>query len=679
MKSYRSYLVAGNFLLMTLSLAAQQSNNTIHVIHPLNLRQVQVHDAFWSPKYKIWTQKTVYDVFDKLEGKYTPDREDLIKEKQERGVTRNAFLNFDQVAQGQSNTGQHEGPPWYDGLVYESIRGAADLLIEYPDPKLEAKLDAYITRIAAAQKAAPDGYLNTYTTLIRPTQPWGTNGGDDNWQHDVYNAGMLTEAGIHYYQATGKKTLLQVTVKICNLMSETMGASPKKNVIPGHGGPEEALVKLYWLFKNDPALAKKLDVETRPDEYLRLAKFWIENRGDHGEQSGNTRPNFGAYGQDDKPVFDQTSIEGHAVRATLLATGVATTALENKDNRYIATSNTYWNSMIGKKTFITGGQGAIHKDEKFGPDYFLPESAYLETCAAIGSAFFSARMNELMGDGKYMDAFERVLYNNILSGISLNGDQYFYENPLKAKDHQRWEWHSCPCCPPMILKIFGTLPEYIYAQDENNLFVNLFIGSSATIQLNNTNVAIEQKTEYPWKGTIQLRINPEQTKTFAVRVRIPGWATGVENPFGLYQSTTSKGKIQIKVNGKNEPLTIENGYAVIQRSWTKNDQLELSLPLAPRYITTSPDVQELRSKTVIAAGPIIYGLESIDNPGVENIRVKGTEKLLLQFKPGLLNGVNVVTGEGNQSNGSKIKFSAVPFYGLGNRKPGAYYQVWLPQ
>ena len=338
----------------------------INIIHPLNLRDVKIEDGFWSPKLKTWDNKTVYDVLDKLEGKYTPDRKELIEDQRKQGRTMNAFLNFDRVAQGQKDTKEHDGPPWYDGLVYETIRGAADLLATYPDPVLEKKIDAYIDRIAAAQATGTTGYLNTYTTLVESNKPWGMNGGDDKWQHDVYNAGMLIDAAVHYYKATGKTTLLQVAVKFSNYIYKIIGPASGNNVIPGHGGPEEDMVKLYWLFKTNPKLKSKMMVPVNEAHYFEMARLWIEQRGHYTIKStGLSRQNDSSYNQDHMPVFEQETIEGHAVRATLLATGVTTVALENKDDRYIKTANAYWDNMIGKRMFITGGEGAVAAGERF--------------------------------------------------------------------------------------------------------------------------------------------------------------------------------------------------------------------------------------------------------------------------------------------------------------------------
>lgn len=665
---------------ITQSIAQTISSSAAHIIHPLSLRDVKVNDAFWSPKYKVWDSVTVYDVFDKLEGKYEPDRDDIKKEKEAMGRTRNAFLNFDLVAQGKTNINTHDGPPWYDGLVYETIRGAADLLITHPDPALERKINAYIDRIAAAQAVDTNGYINTYTTLTRPDKRWGTNGGDDKWQHDVYNSGMLTEAAVHYYYATGKTKLLSVSVKLCNYIYTQMGPAPKMNIIPGHAGPEEALLKLYDLFKQEPPLKKKMGAPVNEQQYYNIAKFWIENRGNYGNTDGShVRQSDSSYNQDHMPVLQQPTIEGHAVRATLLATGVAAMALENGDARYKATANRYWDNMIGKRMFITGGEGAIADGERFGPDYYLPESAYLETCASIGAAFFSEKMNELEANGKYMDEFERIVYNNLLSGVSLDGTHYFYENPLTATDHQRWSWHSCPCCPPMILKMVSALPQYIYSHDNNSVYVNLFIGSKATVPLSGSKeVMLTQTTGYPWKGNSRIVIDKNTAGNFTLNVRIPGWAESKENPFGLYTSQVSKA-VSLTVNGKAVAANPANGYATITRNWKKGDVVELILPMEPRVIVSADLVQTLKGKAALASGPIIYAFEGIDNRDLQKnlLTIKGI--WTVSYSPTLLNGVNIIKGTATDKNGNEKSVTAIPFYSVGNRSGASPYTVWLPK
>jgi DUF1680 family protein len=332
--------------------------------------------------------------------------------------------------------------------------------------------------------------------------------------------------------------------------------------------------------------------------------------------------------------------------------------------------------MAGKRMFITGGEGAIAQDEKFGADYYLPESAYLETCAAIGSAFFSERMNELQANGRYMDVFERVLYNNVLSGISMDGTHYSYENPLTAADHPRWSWHECPCCPPMFLKMAGVLPRYIYAQTNNSVFVNLFIGSTAHLQLGNAKVALQQTTQYPWKGASRITVAAASAAPFTINVRIPGWAQGQENPFGLYHAAGTAA-VSLKVNNEAVAVQPVNGYVSLKRVWKKGDVITLQLPMQPRLVYPNSRVKTIAGKAAIAAGPLVYAFEGNDNPGLDSYTLVTGSKLEAAFKPGLLNGINVITGKVTVAGKSPQTATAIPFYAIGNR--GRYpYRVWLP-
>lgn len=634
--------------------------------------QVTITDSFWLPKLTQWRVVTSNDVLNKFEP---------------------VFKNFDDVAQGKKGTGHHEGLPWFDGLVYETIRGIAGFLQQQRDPVMEARLDKYIERIYAAQKADPDGYINTYTDLMEPTHRWGDNGGMLRFQHDVYNAGMLIEAGVHYYKATGKTRLLEVATRFANYMCNLMGAAPKRNIVPAHSGPEEAMVKLYWLYRDHPTLKNSIGMPVHEKAYYDLAKFWIENRGNncgypHWQELGNpkaeqwikeqrykefgaaARPSWGDYAQDSISIFKQQTIEGHAVRATLLATGITAIAQESHDTAYISTATRLWDNMAGKRMFITGGVGAIHDDEKFGPDYFLPTDAYLETCAAVGVGFFSQRMNELTKNGKYMDEFERVLYNNVLTGVSLSGTQYTYQNPLNSHEHARWDWHSCPCCPPMFLKIVSLLPDYIYATDKDKLYVNLFIGSDTKVSLSENTVTIKQETNYPWNGKIKLDITPSNATAFTVKIRIPGWAQGKENPYGLYISHLDS-SVTLKVNGKDEKLLIRDGYASITRKWKKGDQVIIDLPMQPRIIYANSNVKDLDRKVTLASGPLVYCMEKADNADLDKLVLDVKAPLQLHYEAKLLNGVNIITGMSKT-----IPFKAIPFYAIGNR-PQKGYKVWV--
>jgi DUF1680 family protein len=501
------------------------SGSASHAAHPHHLTavpisQVVIQDEFWSPKLKVWRDVTLDDCFTKFE--------------HDRG---GAINNFDLVRDGK--TGTHAGPPWYDGLIYEMIRGAADFFAAERDPALEARIDGYIARIAAAQAKDPTGYLNTWTQMMAPqTHRWGMNGGDDREQHDVYNAGMMIEAGVHYFQATGKPALLEAATRLANLMCDTIGPPPRANVVPGHSGPEEALVKLYLLYHHSADARRSVSVPIAPERYLQLAEFFIDARGHHEGRTGKDR-SFGEYGQDHAPLAQQKTLEGHAVRATLFCTGIAAAAQINHRADYLAAALRFWDSLAQHKIYISGAAGAIGDEEKFGPDYFLPNDGYMETCAAVGVGFFGHNMNLLYGEAHYIDELERALYNAVLGGTALAGNRYYYQDPLTGEGLRRWEWHGCPCCPPMFLKMTGALPGYIYAQEPGAVYVNLFIGSEATLSVNQTKVRIRQTTRYPWEGDVTLAVDPEHPAEFDLMIRIPGWSRAGSSPSDLYQAVVA--------------------------------------------------------------------------------------------------------------------------------------------
>lgn len=623
---------------------------------PVPIQQVQIQDKFWSPKFSAWREVTIPDCFAKFEKD-------------------GALVNFDKIRDGLG--GEHGGPPWYDGLIYEMIRGSADFLATKRDAVLEAQLDGYIDRIAAAAAKDPDGYLNTYTQLKEPSHRWGLNGGDDNHQHDVYNAGALIEAGVHYYRATGKTKLLQVGVRLANHMADLMGPSPKRNVVPGHSLGEEALVNLYLLLREQPQLKSQLGVPVDEDRYLKLAEFWLENRGNHAG-----RRSFGSYGQDHEPVLQQQTIEGHAVRATLLCAGLVAAAEVNGRADYLAAAQRLWTNMVQRRMYLIGGLGAIAGHEGFGPDYVLPNNGYLETCAAIGAAFFHRNLNLATGEACYADELERVLYNGILSGVSLKGDSYFYENPLEAtKQRTRWSWHGCPCCPPMFLKVMGALPGYIYAQNSDGVFVNLFIGSRVSLTQAGKKVELLQTTRYPWDGAVQIKLESDPRAKFALHLRLPAWCDAPE----------------IKVNGRVlKNIETVRGYARIEREWRKGDLVELSLPMPVQRIHANPKVEANLGRVALQRGPVVYCVEGADNGGqVRNLVLPSSVELAADYRQNFLGGVTVIRGvaqsisraewperlylPATQTPGvTNADLLAIPYYANANRQPSDM-MVWLAE
>ena len=364
------------------------------------------------------------------------------------------------------------------------------------------------------------------------------------------------------------------------------------------------------------------------------------------------------------------------MRATLLATGIAAAAYENGNADYIATAKRWWDDMAGKKLFVTGGVGAVHFDEKFGHDYYLPTDAYLETCAAVGVGFFSQAMNQLTGDAKYMDEFDRALYNNVLAGVAASGRQYTYQNPLNTDRSERWEWHPCPCCPPMFLKIVSATPEFIYARDDRTVYVNLFIGSDADIALGDTQVHVRQQTRYPVDGKVVLTLTPEKAARFTVKVRIPGWARGEENPFGLYVSESPAAPV-LSVNGTPVEIRLDKGYALLDRVWNPADRIVLELPVAPRLVRAHKAARELDGMAAIAAGPLVYCIEQADNADYARLRLDTAGSMELGYRSDLMDGTPVITGTAIDGKGAKSTFTAIPYYAFGNRGNGGY-RVWLP-
>ena len=551
-----------------------QKGTTPRRLFPVSISNVTVADEFWSPKLHLFRTATVMDVFDKFEAD-------------------GALANFDRVARGL--TGNHCGFPWFDGLIYETLRAASDFLSAAYNAQLDARMDGYIERIAAAQATDPDGYINTYIMLTCPEKRWGANGGDPLWSHEEYDAGCLVEAGVHHYLATGKTSLLSLAVHFANTMCDYIGPAPKHNIVPSHSLAEEAFIKLYRLLRDEPDLAEKLSQPADPGKYLDLVCFWMENRGNH-----TGRISFTEYAQDHCNLFEQPEAVGHAVRGTLLYTGLAALAAEVGKPKYYDTSRRLWEDVVERKMFITGGVGPIKEYEGFGYGYYLPNSSYIETCAGVGLAFWASQLNQANGGGEYMDVYERVIYNHVLGGISLAGNRYSYENPLQSQGNiHRWKWHRCPCCPPMLLKLYADMPHLIFAQDEEDIYVNLYISSQGEITLPANKVKVDIKTRYPWDGAVKITVHQKESAPYGIHLRIPAWCQ----------------EYTLSVNSEVQEIN-ENtdGYAVLKRKWEDGDCVDLELAMPVQRVVSHPFVGATRERVAIQRGPMIYCLEGIDNP-----------------------------------------------------------------
>lgn len=576
---------------------------------------VTVSDGFWTPYLKNVRSVTLPYVFKKME---------------ETDYVTNL------VSVAKKDGALHIGTPFSDGLLFETLRAACDFLASEPDPVLEAYVDKLIGCITTAQ--ADDGFLCTKTMQNYPDKRWGDNDGDIVEQHDLYNHGCLIDAGISHYKATHKTDLLQVAVKAANLIVSTMGKPPRKNIVPGHSLPEEVFVKLYRLFRDDPQLQEfARQHHVVPSAYLDLAEFWYDARGNHeGRFLCKYLPP--SYSQDHLPFTQQREAVGHSVRAMLCYLGAATVTREKGREDFWEVLHTLWDSVVYKKLHISGGIGARHDIEGFDVDYHLPNKAYLETCAAIALAFWNAEMNLMEPDSKYFDCFEQSLYNNILSAVGQDFCHFFYQNPLESEgDLRRWDWHACPCCPPMLLKIFAALNSYIYSYNDTQINVNLLIGSRYENALFSI-AQIDRQIIVDSKG-----------KPMTLRIRIPDY---VEN-FTL-----------------SCDYTVEKGYAVATGVWNANTPVSIGYDVPVRRMYCNPKVEENIGKVAVKHGPFLMCAEGIDNGGKVDIR--------LAEKPQFRQKGDVLTAR--SAKGAPVYL--IPYYRWCNRgetETDAKMAVWLEQ
>lgn len=597
----------------------------------------KINDEFWSEIINNVRNIMLPNVFEKFKS------------------TGEFYHNFVRRVSGNS---EHRGNPFNDGLTYEALRGASDFLADEYDERLDRIIDDYIEKIDAAQSLDKNGYINTYTDAVRPQNRWGEHGGNLIYQHDVFNSGALVEAGVHHYKATGKTTLLKCSVKIANYMSDYMGESPKKNIVPAHSLPEEALLKLYQLFSEEEKLKKRLSDEygiaVEEKKYLELARFWLENRGNHKNRASYPQ-SLTEYSQDQRPLLETGEAVGHAVRAALLYTGATAYAMASNDVRFSDTVKRLWRYVLSRQLYINGGVGASHFEEKFTYDFNLPHKGYMETCAGVAMAFWSGEMHGLTGKGECFDEFERVLYNNILSAMSNDYKKYFYINPLVGDPGiVRWEWNKCPCCPPMILKMMSSLKNYIFSKSEDTLFVNLHIGSSAELKMKDEQVRIDCKIQSTQICENRVHIRCAKSRRFNLALRVPYWS----------------GKFEIKVNSAPVECSVINGYAQLDRMWN-DDIVELSIYKKIILWQANPWVESCKGQTAIQYGPMLYCIEDEDN---ESLDVMIKESDLFSVKEDIIGNRRAFVIE-CEENGKK-KFTAIPYYLWGNRSNGNM-KVWI--
>ncbi len=626
--------------------AETQPTFSDYPISAVDIKNVEINDAFWLPKIKIIQDTTIQYAFKKCE---------------EEGRMEN-FL----IAGGRKKGPVRGKMPFDDTDVYKIIEGASYSLISRPNPALAAYLDSIISIIKIGQE--PDGYLTTWFTIDRMHPPaWWAQPSPNRWDHEesnheLYNSGHLFEAAAAHYRATGKQNFLKIALKNADLLVASFGPD-KLRVPPGHQIVETGLIKLYHITNNP--------------QYVELARFFLELRGD-----STSHKLYGEYSQDHLPVTKQTEAVGHAVRAMYMYAGMTDIAAIYQDSAYFEALMKIWENIVTKKMYLTGGVGARHDGEAFGDNYELPNlTAYNETCAAIGSVYWNQRLFRLTGDAQYYDIIERTLYNGLISGISLDGKKFFYPNPLESDGKYQFNqgactrqpWFDCSCCPTNIIRFLPSVPELIYATIADSVYINLYISSNADIIVNQKKIEIIQQTDYPWHGKINITVNPEKKTTFTLKLRVPGWARNEVVPGDLYKYIAENPeKVSLLVNGKDENGVLDKGYIEITRKWTRGDKIELTLPLAVRKVIAHEKVADDVNKIAFECGPIVYCAEEIDNHRISEITVPLDTKLNITKGAVLTENVNILRGKVDNQ-----ELILIPYYVWSNRGVGKM-KVWLP-
>ena len=615
MKQYL-LLAASAFLLQGCQTSKEDiKEQPLKMIEQIDFSHVKINDNFWSPRLSKHVSATLPVCIDQIEN--------------QTGRIR----NFENAAKGE---GEHSGIFFDDSDVYKALEGMAYSLINNPDPELEKKADEWIDKFAAAQQ--PDGYINTFYTLTGLDKRW-TNMD----KHEMYCAGHMIEAGVAYYQATGKRKLLDVCIRMTDHMMSQFGPG-KRHWVPGHEEIELALVKLYQT--------------TQEQKYLDFAYWLLEERGHGHGTMGDEGKWDPVYYQDIVPVRRLTDISGHAVRCMYLYCGMADVAALKNDTGYIAAIDRLWDDVVHRNMYITGGIGSSRDNEGFTEDYDLPNlDAYCETCASVGMVLWNQRMNQLTGDSKYIDVLERSLYNGALAGISLGGDRFFYVNPLESKgDHHRQEWYGCACCPSQLSRFLPSIGNYIYASSDDALWVNLYIGNTGQIRIGETDILLTQETDYPWDGSVKLTISTSQPLEKEIRLRIPNWCKTYD----------------LSINGKRINVSDEKGYAVI-KDWKSQDVIALDMDMPVEIVAADPHVKENFGKRAIQRGPLVYCMEEIDNPEYfDQIQLSPSTTFQTAFVSDILNGIKTI-----KTNGRAQSATFIPYYAWDNRKAGKM-RVWIP-
>jgi len=617
-------------------------------MQPLDLTGVIISDPFWRPWLEANRHASIPHIYEMCQ---RTGRIDALRLRWKPG---------------------DPNPPhiFWESDLAKWLEAASYTLATHPDHPLDHRVDWVIGLLAGAQQ--PDGYLNVHYTVVEPGKRW-TNLRDC---HEMYCAGHLIEAGVAHFRATGKRHLLDIVCRYADHIDATFGPGKRAGYC-GHAEIELALVKLYHA--------------TGQERYLRLAEYFINERGKkpylydiEAAARGDTKPDWATpeYRQSHLPVREQKEIVGHAVRAMYLACGMADVAAETGNATLLAACRRLWQSATNRKMYVTGALGARHHGEAFGENLELPnESAYAETCAAIGLVLFAHRMLQIEADGRYADVMERALYNGVLCGMSRDGQKYFYVNPLaSAGGHHRQEFFDCACCPPNIARLLASLGRYVASADAGGLYVHLYASGEIRAEIGGREVALRTRTLYPWGGFTAIALAMTAPAAFALRLRIPGWCR----------------KHKIAVNGKAVAAKVVKGYASIRRRWQSGDCVTLDFEMPVERVVAHPAAADDVGRVALQRGPIVYCLEQGDNKApVRSILLPDKAPLAARFDKELLGGCVVIEGTGlapdlgpwkgrlyqplrDAGRPRRVKIRAVPYFLWDNREPGAM-TVWLPR
>jgi len=621
--------------------------------------QVELTDRQWAPRQRVVRERTVPFLYGQMVKIGTIEALDVTKPP--------GPLAFPYRKNNTSTSVMY-----WDSDIAKWIETASYTLATHPDPKLDALIDDVVSRIAKAQE--PDGYFNSFFQRREPAKKLSNL---RDW-HELYCLGHMIEAAVAHAQATGKSNLLDIVRRQVDLVARLFGPNDgQKRGYCGHEEIELALVKLFRL--------------TGERRYLELASYFVDERGRQPHYFDIEARARGAdpadywyttyhYNQSHVPVREQDRVVGHAVRAMYLYCAMADLAAEKDDPTLLEACRRLWRDLNGKRLYVTGGLGPSEHNEGFTTDYDLPnETAYAETCASVGLVFWAHRMALLEGDGRYADVMEQALYNNALSGLSLDGERFFYDNPLFSRgNHHRWIWHRCPCCPPNIARLVASLGSYVYSTAPGELAVHLYVQSNARLAVDGTKVKIEQTTNYPWEGAVAFAVEPETPAEFTLRLRIPGWCRSAE----------------LAVNGEalDVKAVSERGYASIRRRWQHGDKVTLALTMPVERIYAHPDVHADQGRVALKRGPIVYCVEAVDTSLPPRLlSLPRDSAITSSFEPALLGGVATLSGTALATRpanealyrtepwpAERVPFKAVPYHIWDHREPGEMV-VWLPE